>query len=77
MTSLPYAYRQRGTRLVAIATTGIGLIAISRLLGIVTGWIYAVDDRLTVPEVLLVQILRSGMLVVGFGLLVYALLTRD
>lgn len=77
MTSLPYAYRQRGTRPVAIATTGIGLIAISRLLGIVTGWIYAVDDRLTVPEVLLVQILRSGMLVVGFGLLVYALLTRD
>lgn len=70
------AYRRRGTRVVALAATGLGLIALSRLAGLAAGWYYAADDPLTVPDLLAVQILRSSMLVVGFALIVYALLAR-
>lgn len=70
------AYRQRGTRLLKYATSGLALIAVSRMLWLLAGYSYVVEHYLTVEMILSIQILRSTTLLAGFGLVVYAIYTH-
>lgn len=71
------AYRRRGTRLLKYATTGLALIALSRVFWFLTGYSYVVENYLTVRMILSIQILRSTTLFVGFVLVIYAIYTHD
>jgi hypothetical protein len=70
------AYRRRGTRLLKYATSGLALIAVSRVFWLLTGYSYVVENYLSVRMILSIQILRSTTLFVGFVLVIYAIYTH-